>query len=64
LGLFVSKDITEDHAVRIRVENSRTSNNGNERTGNIFTFSMPLNKEQEQQSGLLPQPQMGQIDHL
>jgi hypothetical protein len=64
LRLFVSKAITEDNAVRIRVENGRTSNNGNERTGNIFTFSMPLNKEQEQQSGLLPQPEMGQIDQL
>ena len=64
MGLFVSKDITEDHAVRIRVENARTSNKGNERTGNIFTFSMPLNKVQEQQSGLLPQSEMGQIDQL
>jgi K+-sensing histidine kinase KdpD len=64
LGLFISKAIIEDHAVRICVGNGRTSNNGNERTGNIFAFSMPLNKEHEQQSGLLPQLEMGQIDHL
>jgi hypothetical protein len=64
LGLFISKAITEDHAVRICVENDRTSNNGNERTGNIFTFSMHLNKEHEQQSGLLPQLEIGKIDHL
>ena len=64
LGLFICKAIIEAHGGRIWAENSSTSNNGNERRGAIFTFSMPLNKEQEQQSSLPPQQDMGQIDHL
>jgi two-component system, OmpR family, sensor histidine kinase VicK len=64
LGLFISKAIIEAHGGRIWAENGSTSNNGNERRGAIFTFTMPLNKEQEQQSSLQPQQDMGQIDHL
>ncbi|HET7390466.1 MAG TPA: HAMP domain-containing sensor histidine kinase, partial [Nitrososphaeraceae archaeon] len=64
LGLFISKAIIEAHGGRIWAENGSTSNNGNERRGAIFTFTMPLNKEQEQQSSLPPQQDMGQIDHL
>jgi signal transduction histidine kinase len=64
LGLFISKAIIEDHGGRIWAENGSMSSNGNERRGAIFTFTLPLNEEQEQQSSLLPQQDMGQIDHL
>jgi signal transduction histidine kinase len=64
LGVFVSKAIKQAHGVIMWTENGRTSNNRNETIRDIFTFSMPLNKEQEQQSSLPPQQDMGQIDHL
>lgn len=64
LGVFISEAIKQAHGVIIWAENGRTSNNGNERRKDIFTFSMPLSKEQEQHSGLLPQPDMRQIDHI
>lgn len=64
LGLFISKAIIEAHGGRIWAENGSTSNNSNERRGAVFTFSTPLNKEQEQQSSLPPQQDIGQIDHL
>ena len=64
LGVFISEAIKQARGVIIWAENGRTSNNGNERRKDIFTFSMPLSKEQEQHSGLLPQHDMRQIDHL
>lgn len=64
LGVFISKAIKQVHGIIILPENGRTSNNRNETIRDIFTFSMPLNKEQEQHSGLLPQQDMRQFDHL
>jgi signal transduction histidine kinase len=64
LGLFISKAIMQAHGVILWAENGITPKNGNERRGDMFTFSMSLNKEQEQHSELLPQPDMRQIDHL
>jgi signal transduction histidine kinase len=64
LGVFISKAIKQAHGIIIWLENGRMSNKGNERIRDIFTFSIPLNKEQEQHSGLLPQQDMRQFDHL
>ncbi|MBV9175934.1 MAG: hypothetical protein JO297_02730 [Nitrososphaeraceae archaeon] len=64
LGLFISKATMHAQGVIIWAENGKTSNNGNERRGDIFTFIMPLNKEQKQHLGLFPQPDIRQVDHL
>ena len=53
-GVFISKAIKQALDVIIWAENGKTPKNANERRRDIFTFSMPLNKEQEQHSGLLP----------
>ena len=45
LGLFISKSIVEAHGGRIWAENDRSSDG---KKGAVFTFSMPLNKGEQE----------------